>query len=232
MDSQPSRKRAGLAPRMFVTSGVALVVFVTALSQWRTILEWLSSPARDARPYRLEFFAPSPLDAYLFRLALAVEVTVLVILPLVAYQLVVASLPQMRRGGAAAVGLTTAACFAGGAAFGWFVLFPPALDYLHRSESSFFVLAPSAYLSLASLTVLAAGVVCSLPAVYALGTMHLASARWIVWSWAIATAAIALATSLNGDPHWSLLAGVGGLLLLCYVGWMLVGLAQHAHRPR
>jgi Sec-independent protein secretion pathway component TatC len=186
---------------------------------------------RDVRPERLHFLIASPTDLYFIKLALAVDVTVLAILPLVAYQLVVAGFPQIRRGSAAAVGLTTAACFAGGAAFGWFVIFPSVLDHLVRSQSDFVIsLTLPMYLNLASLTVLAAGVVCSLPAVYALGTMRLASARWIVCSWAAATAAIAIATALAGDPHWPLLAEVAALLLLCYVGWMLVRLGRYTHR--
>jgi Sec-independent protein secretion pathway component TatC len=216
---------------MLVTTGVALLVFVAALSRWHTILGWAARSTRDGRPYRLDFLMTSPTNAYHVQLGVAVDITVLAILPLLAYQLVVADFPQIRRGGAMAVGLTTAACFAGGAVFGWYVIFPPALDHLMRSQAAFSVTV-SMYLGLASLTVFAAAIACSLPAVYTLASMHLASARWIVWSWAAATAAIALASRLDGAPRWPLFAEVGGLLLLCYIAWMLLRLAHHAHRPR
>ena len=230
METGQSSTHARLVPRLLVTAGVALIVFVTALSQWRQILDWAARPAIDAHPYPLTFLMTSPTDEYRLQLTVAIEFTVLVILPLLTYQLVVAGFTQVRRGAAAAVGLTTAASLVAGGAFGWFVILPAAVDRLMRSQSTFFELIAAEYLGFVALTVLAAGIVAALPAVYALASMGVASARWIVWSWAAATGAIAIATALDGARQWPLVAGAGGLLVLCSAAWILVRLATHAHK--
>ena len=129
------------------------------------------------------------------RLSVAVDVTVLVVVALLSYQLVVAAAPT-RLLSARVVGLACAGLFGAGVIFGWFVIVPAVLR--PRSPILWYGMTAPEYLQLLTFTVLSTAIACQLPAVYALAVMRVRAARWIMYSWAGGSAAIAV-TALHAD---------------------------------
>ncbi len=73
---------------------------------------------------------------------------------------------------------------------------------------------------------LSTAIACQLPAVYALAVMRVRAARWIMYSWAGGSAAIAV-TALHADTdRVMVLLEVAVVLLLCFAAVALVRIAE------
>ena len=158
------------------------------------------------------------------RLSVAVDVTVLVVVALLSYQLVVAAAPT-RLLSARVVGLACAGLFGAGVIFGWFVIVPAVLRTTLTDSFAYGMTAPE-YLQLLTFTVLSTAIACQLPAVYALAVMRVRAARWIMYSWAGGSVAIAV-TALHADTdRVMVLLEVAVVLLLCATAVALVRIAE------
>lgn len=206
------------------TAAVAVLVFVYSFWQWQAILEWLATAAEHTLVSRVAFLQAGPTDVFLARLSVAVDVTVLVVVALLSYQLVVAAAPTRLLSGRV-VGLTCAGLFSAGVMFAWFVIVPPVLRAALPEMAGYGLRAP-AFLQLLAFTVLSTAIVCQLPAVYALAEMRVRAARWIMYSWAGGSVAIAV-TALHADTdRVMVLLEVAVVLLLCATAVALVRIAE------
>ncbi len=203
---------------------MAALVFACSYWQWLPILDWLATAAEHAVASRVAFLQAGPTDALLARLSLAVDITVLVVLALLSYQLVVAAAPT-RLLSARVVGVVCTGLFGAGVMFGWFVIVPPVLQAALPEMAGYGLRAP-AFLQLMTFTVLSTAIACQLPAVYALAEMRVRAARWITYSWAGGSVAIAV-TALHADTdRVMVLLEVAVVLLLCSAAVALVRIAE------
>jgi Sec-independent protein secretion pathway component TatC len=219
MRSRPAFQE--LLPRLMITVGVAMIVFVVALWKWAPILHWLGQPAghfvtqthggtyvMDSRPLQLD---------------IAVNVTVLATVVLLAYALVAAAFTDRWRG--RLLGLVSGALLAAGGVFGWYVLVPQVLDQVYEGRT-ISIINPFEYLELVSLTVLGTGILFQLPCVYLIGRARAWPARWIVYSWGGATAILVAARLLlenrggAGDSA-VLYTEVAAIVIVCAIAWAL-----------
>ena len=107
-----------VTPRPRFTATAAVLVFAYSFWHWLPILEWLRRPAEDIIVPHLSFPMTGPTDVFPIRLSVAVDVSVLVVVALLSYQLVVAAAPA-RRLSARVVGLACVGLFtAGGSSAG------------------------------------------------------------------------------------------------------------------
>ncbi len=213
-----------LAPRLMFTAAVAVLVFMYSFWQWQPIFEWLVRPAKHALVQRVEFLMTGPTDVFQVQLSVAVNVTVLVVVALLSYQLVVAAAPT-RLLSARVVGVACAGLFCAGVIFGWFVIVPPVLRATLTDSFAVGMRAPE-YLQLVTFTVLSTAIACQLPAVYALAEMRVRAARWLLYSWACGSAAVAV-TALRADTdRMMMLLEVAVVLLLCATAVTLVRIAE------
>jgi sec-independent protein translocase protein TatC len=124
--------------------------------------------------------------------------------------------------------LLSSISFIGGAAFAYYILFPPAVRYLLWLGQDFqLLLRASDYFDLITLIMLAMGVIFQMPAVtYVLARIGLVSAEFLIKSWKIAIVIIlivAAVVSPTGDiPNLMLFALPMGALYLISIGiaWM------------
>jgi Sec-independent protein secretion pathway component TatC len=161
--------------RILMIAGVATVVLVATFTHSTQLLEWVARAGRDALGLQRHggTIGPSPTPNSALDGTLAIDVTVIATMPVVAYHL-------LRVGGARRLAaFLPAALFAGGVAVGWYVVMPRVLRYLLAAHS-IDGLEAREYIQLIALTTLLSGVAFQLPAVMAL------RARLMVWSWGAA----------------------------------------------
>ena len=173
---------------------------------------------------KFKFLQAGPTDVFLARVSVAVDVTVLVTIALLSYQLVVAAAPTTLLS-ARVVGVACAGLFCAGVIFGWFVIVPAVLRAALTDSFAVRMTAPE-YLQLLTFTVLCTAIAFQLPAVYALAEMRVRAARWIMYSWAGGSAAIA-GTAFRADTdRLMVLLEVAVVLLLCAAAVALVRIAE------
>lgn len=137
------------------------------------------------------------------------------------------------RGWAMPFVLMSSVSFVGGAAFAYYVLFPPAIEYLLGLGSDFrLFLNASDYFDFIIIVMLAMGVVFQMPAItYVLSRIGLVDARFLVAHWRISfiiiLAAAAILSPTNDIPNMLLFAAP---MLVLYVVSIFV--AWIFNRPR
>ena len=82
------------------------------------------------------------------------------------------------------------------------------------------------YLQLLTFTVLSTAIAFQLPALYALAGMRVRATRWIMYSWAGGSAAIALTALRANTDRMMVLLEVAIVLLLCAAAMALVRIAE------
>jgi len=125
------------------------------------------------------------------------------------------------------IGLSTIS-FVVGAAFAYYILFPPALKYLIGLASDFRpLLRASDYFDLITLVMLAMGVIFQMPAVtYVLSRIGLISAGFLISSWKISLVIILIVAALvspTGDiPNLMLFAApmMGLYVVSIFIAWL------------
>ena len=123
------------------------------------------------------------------------------------------------------VGAACAGLFSAGVIFGWLVIVPAVLRATLTDSFAVRMSAPE-YLQLLTFTVLSTAIAFQLPAVYALAEMRVRAARWITYSWAGGSVAIAV-TALHADAdRVMVLLEVAVVLLLCSTAVALVRIAE------
>lgn len=132
------------------------------------------------------------------------------------------------RGWALPFVLMSSVSFVAGAAFAYYVLFPPAITYLLGLGSQFrLFLNASDYFDFVIIVLLAMGVVFQMPAVtYVLARIGLVDARFLIAHWRLSTVVILVAAAVlsptNDIPNMLLFAAPMGVLYLIsiLVAWL------------
>ena len=215
---------------------VILVVLAAAISVifWQSgaILEYLSEPLPDAAQ-EAGFLILSPLDPLMTSISIAIYGGLLVTLPVITYQLyafVLPAFPEEHHRMIRTMSLFVPVLFVIGALFGWFLVVPPALDFLFGFNSEAFASQVRAreYIQFIGLTVLAMGIVFELPMIMmTLGRVGLVSSSMMRRHWRISIVALAvLAMLLPGVDPISYIIEFIPLLILYGLSYFLVRLVE------
>src|SRR5919112_1532529 len=132
------------------------------------------------------------------------------------------------RGWAIPFVIMSSVSFVGGAAFAYYVLFPPAIEYLLGLGTDFrLFLNASDYFDFIIIVMLAMGAVFQMPAItYVLSRIGLVNARFLVSHWKAATIIILVAAAVlsptNDIPNMMLFAAPMGVLYVIsiFVAWI------------
>jgi sec-independent protein translocase protein TatC len=213
---------------------VVLVVLAAAISvifwQSEDILEYLAEPY----PYKDEgFLTLSPLDPLMTSISIAIYGGLLVTLPVITYQVyafVLPAFPEEHHRMIRTMSLFVPVLFVIGALFGWFLVVPPALDFLFGFNADAFTGTVRAreYIQFIGLTVLAMGIVFELPMIMmTLGRVGIVSSAMMRRHWRISIVVLAVvAMLLPGVDPISYIIEFIPLLILYGLSYFLVRLVE------
>ena len=159
-----------LRSRLVVSVSVLVIVIAVAFWKWEQLLHWLAKPAQAAvAPKPLEFLQTGPTDAFFTAFSLSLDLAILVTLPLLTYQIYAFVIPAFSREHHKRIrglALMIPVLFVLGVAFGWFLVLPPALDFLLTFGGNNFnvQLRATEYLQFITLLLIAMGVIFEMPA--------------------------------------------------------------------
>ncbi len=225
---------------------VILSVLTVAMSVlfWKSgeVLHALSGPIRDADPAfsgpHGGFLATSPLDQIMTSISIAIYGGLIITLPVLTYQIYAFVLPafdEKHHKHIKPMVWAVPALFLIGVAFGWYLVVPPAFDFLIGFNSAEFNFQPRAkdYIQFVLLTVLAMGLVFEMPMVMmTLGRLGVVSSSLMRKHWRISIVALAvLAMLLPGVDPISYIVEFIPLLVLYGLSYFLVKLVEPKAAP-
>jgi sec-independent protein translocase protein TatC len=219
-----------LRSRLVVSVSVLVVVIALAFWQWKQLLHWLAKPAEAAiAPHHLKFLQTSPTDAFFTAFSLSLDIAILVTLPLLTYQIYAFVIPAFSREHhkrIRSLALMIPVLFVLGVAFGWFLVLPPALDFLLNFGGSDFAvnLRATEYLQFITLLLIAMGVIFEMPAfMYTLAKMRIINAAFMrrTWRYAVVLLAVVAGVLPGADPI-SFVFEFAPLLVLYAFSYLLV----------
>jgi sec-independent protein translocase protein TatC len=215
-----------LRRRLLVALGALVVAFVVLYLVRDWLIDTLSAPLPRDREERLTTFSPT--EPFVTVLKVVFWASLLAALPVWLYQAYAFVVPavsdQSRRRSLAIVG-ALAALFAGGVAFGFFVVLPVALDFLLGFGGGTFdvQLRAGEYFSFATTMLLASGMLFEVPlAMLALARLGVVTAAMYRRHWRVALVAIATIAAIlpGGDPFSMLLLMVPQIALYVLGAWL------------
>lgn len=192
--------------RRLIISALALVVaFAGMYAVHDQLIDLLTRPLPDDVD---QLITLSPTEPFFTTLKVTFWAAVLVTLPVWLYQayaFVIPAVADQPRRVVLAVTASLAALFAGGVAFGYFVVLPVALDFLTGFGGDTFneQLRAGEYFGFATTMLLASGILFEVPiAMAALSRMGVTSARMYRTQWRVAIVVIAAIAAVlpGGDP--------------------------------
>ena len=192
--------------RRLIISALALVVaFAGMYAVHDQLIDLLTRPLPDDVD---QLITLSPTEPFFTTLKVTFWAAVLVTLPVWLYQayaFVIPAVAAQPRRVVLAVTASLAALFAGGVAFGYFVVLPVALDFLTGFGGDTFneQLRAGEYFGFATTMLLASGILFEVPiAMAALSRMGVTSARMYRTQWRVAIVVIAAIAAVlpGGDP--------------------------------
>ena len=199
-----------LRSRLVVTVSVLVIVIALVFWKWQQILHWLTKPANAAvgPGHHIEFVRFSPTDAFFTAFSLSLDIAILVTLPLLTYQIYAFVIPAFSREHhkrIRSLALMIPGLFVIGVAFGWFLVLPPALDFLLNFGGDQFTdqLRATEYLQFITLLMIAMGVIFEMPAfMYTLAKMRIISAAFMrnTWRYAVVLLAVVAGVLPGADP--------------------------------
>ena len=214
-----------LRSRIIVVLAVLVVSMTVIFIFSGDVLSYLKEPiGRDT-----EFLQTSPLDALMTSISISIYGGLLITLPVLTYQLYSFVLPafaEEHHRPIKIMALFIPCLFVTGALFGWFLVVPPALDFLLGYNSDQFNFQPRAkeYIQFIGLTVLAMGVVFEMPVVMmTVARVGLVSSRMMRQHWRISIVVLAvLAMLLPGVDPISFIVEFIPLLVLYGLSYFIV----------
>jgi sec-independent protein translocase protein TatC len=221
--------------RRIIVSVVALVAAVCVTYAFHEqILRWLADPLPGGERQRLVTLAPT--EALFTVLKVSLWAALVLALPIWLYQLYAYVIPavadQPRRRMLLVVG-GVALLFLGGAAFGYFIVLPVALDFLLSFGDDLFTntLRAGDYYGFAIGLILGTGLMFEIPiAMLAFARLGLATASLYRRQWRVALVAIAIIAAIlpGGDPASMLLLMAPQLVLYVLGIWLAKVFGQPA----
>lgn len=216
---------------------IVLSVMAVAMSVlfWKSgeILHFLSQPIRDAIPHWQGFLVLSPLDQIMTSISIAIYGGLIVTLPVLIYQLyafVLPAFPEEHHKHIKPMVWSIPILFLLGVVFAWYLVVPPAFDFLITfNQDQFNVqLRAKEYIQFVLLTLLALGIVFEMPMVMmTLGRLGIVSSAMMKRHWRISIVALAvLAMLLPGVDPISYIVEFIPLLILYGLSYFLVKLVE------
>jgi sec-independent protein translocase protein TatC len=216
-----------LRRRLIISALALLVAFAGMYAVHDSLIDLLTRPLPDDVDRLITL---SPTEPFFTTLKVTFWAAILVTLPVWLYQayaFVIPAVADQPRRIALAVTGALAALFAGGVAFGYFIVLPVALDFLTGFGGDTFneQLRAGEYFGFATTMLLASGILFEVPvAMAALSRMGVTSAHMYRTHWRIAVVAIAAVAAIlpGGDPISM------GLLMIPQIVLYGVGIALSA----
>jgi sec-independent protein translocase protein TatC len=214
-----------------------LVISLTALAIGIVVGFWKSSailaaakrPAEHAVHHHLQYLQTGPVDSFLAAMSVSFYCGILLALPILTYQLYAFVIPAFSREHHRAIrplALMLPVLFAIGAAFGWYVVIPPAMNFLLNFDASQFnvQLRAQNQIQFVILTMVAMGVIFEMPAImYTLAKLRIVTASRMrrTWRYAVVVLAVVAGVLPGADPV-SFVAEFVPLLVLYAVSYLIV----------
>jgi len=214
-----------LRRRLFVCAGALVLAFIAMYIIHEPLMEFLKRPLPDEQP-GLVTFAVS--EAFFTVLKVSAYAALIVALPIWLYQLYAFIIPAVGDQSRRRMLITVAgisALFLAGAAFGFFIVLPVAVDWLLSFGDDLFVnqLRAADYYSFVSMFTLASGLMFEVPiAMAGLAMMGIVQADFYTRNWRFAVVIIAfLAAALPGGDPMSMMLLMAPQIILYAVGvWL------------
>jgi sec-independent protein translocase protein TatC len=153
-----------LRTRLFVALGAIVPAFALAFAFHERLIRWLKAPLPDD----VHFVTLGVAEPFTTSVKISFYAAIALALPVVLYQLWAFLAPAVEENVQRVVstfGVIATGLFAGGVAFGYFVVMPPAIHFLVNFDTGIYEqqVRASYYLSFTSLLLLAMGIVFELP---------------------------------------------------------------------
>jgi len=221
---------------------IVLAVLAVAMSVlfWKSgeILHFLSQPIRDQIPHWQGFLVLGPLDQIMTSISIAIYGALIITLPVLTYQLyafVLPAFPEEHHKHIKPMVWSVPILFLLGVVFAWYLVVPPAFDFLiNFNQEQFNVqLRAKEYIQFVLLTLLAMGIVFEMPMVMmTLGRLGIVSSAMMKRHWRISIVALAvLAMLLPGVDPISYIVEFIPLLVLYGLSYFLVKLVEPKPEP-
>ena len=219
-----------LRSRLIVVLVVLTVAIAVCFYKSGAILNFLADPLPhqpNGDPYK--FLAVSPLDGVLTSISIAIYSGLLLTMPVATYQLYAFIIPafssEYHRHIRPLV-LMIPALFVVGVLFGWYLVVPPAIDFLinFNAQAFNYQLRAKDYIQFVLLTLIAMGIVFEMPAVMlVLARLRIMSSALMRRHWRISIVVLAvLAMLLPGVDPISFIIEFIPLLLLYGLSYFIV----------
>jgi sec-independent protein translocase protein TatC len=216
---------------------IVLAVLAVAMSVlfWKSgeILHFLSQPIRDQIPNWQGFLVLSPLDQIMTSISIAIYGALIITLPVLTYQIyafILPAFPEEHHKHIKPMVWSVPILFLLGVVFAWYLVVPPAFDFLiNFNQEQFNVqLRAKEYIQFVLLTLLAMGIVFEMPMVMmTLGRLGIVSSAMMKRHWRISIVALAvLAMLLPGVDPISYIVEFIPLLVLYGLSYFLVKLVE------
>jgi sec-independent protein translocase protein TatC len=228
-----------LRTRIIVVLSVLTVSLAVAFWQNAALLEFIRQPLpiNPETGRQLDFLATGPAEGFLTTITLAIYASLLVTLPVATYQIyafVIPAFGEEHHRGLRPLALLVPVLFLVGVAFAWFLVLPPALDFLLNYNTGVFnyQLRAREYVSFVMLTLAAMGIVFELPVVMMiLGRIGLVTSQMMRKNWRLAIVALAfVAVLLPGVDPITMLVEFVPLVILYWMSYLLVRLSERRRR--
>ncbi|MDX6552160.1 MAG: sec-independent protein translocase protein TatC [Gaiellales bacterium] len=228
-----------LRTRIIVVLAVLTVSVSVCFWQSEGLLKFLAQPLPDRIEHRPGgvFLALSPLDGLMTSISIAIYGGLLLALPIATYQFyafIIPAFSEHYHRHLRPLILLIPALFICGVVFGWYLVVPPALDFLYGFNADAFNQQPRAreYIQFVLLTLVAMGVVFEMPAVMLiLARIGVVSSAMMRRHWRISIVALAvLAMLLPGVDPISYIVEFIPLLLLYGVSYFIVVAVERGRR--
>jgi sec-independent protein translocase protein TatC len=221
---------------------IVLAVLAVAMSVlfWKSgeILHFLSQPIRDQIPHWDGFLVLSPLDQIMTSISIAIYGALIITLPVLTYQIyafILPAFPEEHHKHIKPMVWSVPILFLLGVVFAWYLVVPPAFDFLiNFNQDQFNVqLRAKEYIQFVLLTLLAMGIVFEMPMVMmTLGRLGIVSSAMMKRHWRISIVALAvLAMLLPGVDPISYIVEFIPLLVLYGLSYFLVKLVEPKPEP-
>ncbi|HET6848419.1 MAG TPA: twin-arginine translocase subunit TatC [Gaiellales bacterium] len=227
-----------LRTRLVVVLAVLAVAVGICFWQSGAILNALAAPLPSHNGHAFRFLMTSPLDAIMTSISIGVYGGLLLTMPVATYQLYAYLIPafdERHHRSLRPLVLMIPALFIVGVTFGWYLVVPPALDFLLGFNSQAFSVQLRAedYIQFVMLSLLAMGIVFEMPAVMLiLARLRIMSSALMRRHWRASIVALAvIAMLLPGVDPISYIVEFIPLLALYAISYIIVRAVERAAPP-
>jgi sec-independent protein translocase protein TatC len=222
-----------LRSRIIVVLAVLTVGIAVCFYKSEAILNFLAAPLPSNTPGHPEaaykFLATSPLDGILTSISIAIYSSLLLTMPIATYQLyafVIPAFAEQHHKHLKPLVMMIPALFVCGVIFSWYLVVPPAIDFLvgYNTDAFNYQLRAKDYIQFVLLTLLAMGLVFEMPAVMlVLARLRIMSSALMRRHWRASIVALAvLAMLLPGVDPISFIVEFLPLLALYGLSYFIV----------